>query len=320
LQSHTVNKADQFQLDALEKACGMIRWGRTAIVEHTGPDALDLLNRLTTRELLSVGEGHSRRTALASVKGRVVDVFLVANISKNRLLLISDSGDSERLVSAIDYYTIIEDAELADLSETHARISLVGPDTLRTVKMALGVDLEGDGTVTVQFGDNTVTVTSDNSRGVEWVDVICESAVADALAETFENAGGTPVGADNFEHFRIAHEIPGSDREYGEHANPIEAGLLPLIDWDKGCYVGQEVVARLDAYDKVQRAVKVLVSDSPLDEGAKLASGSKTAGVVTSASKLVTEDGVYLSLALIRNAFVDSGFALDASGITATVQ
>jgi tRNA-modifying protein YgfZ len=322
LQTPISTKADQSQLDALENGCGILLWDAATIVQHNGPDALDLLHRLTTKELLGVTEGHSRRTALTSDKGRVVDAFLVAHVAENQLLLISDSPNSERMVSAIDYYTIIEDAELIDLSKTHTRISLVGPNARRTVESTLNTAIEPDATATIAFGDDPVYIASDTSRGpkIDWVDVIYETAIFSRLVGAFENSGGVQVDAENFELFRIDKEIPGSDKEYGEHANPIEAGLLHLIDWDKGCYVGQEVIARLDAYDKVQRNVKVLLSDAPLEEGLKLTAESKPAGVVTSSSNLETADGNFLSLALVRKAHLDSGTSLDANGTTATVR
>ncbi len=320
MQTHVPTNADLSQQTALESGCGIVSWDRSAIVQHSGPDALDLLHRLTTKELLSVPLGQAARTTLASVKGRVVDVFLVAHVSENQLLLISDSSDSERLVSAIDYYTIIEDAELVDLTETHDRISLIGPSARSVVESALDVAVKDDAATITSFASGSVTVISDTSRTVEWFDVIAENGATDQLMQTFETAGAVAVDHDNYELFRIDHEIPGSDHEYGEHANPIEAGLLPLIDWDKGCYVGQEVVARLDAYDKVQRNVKVLKSATPLTDGAKLTSSDKPAGVVTSTSNFATEDGTYLSLALVRVAFIDPGNAIDAEGAPATVR
>ena len=112
----------------------------------------------------------------------------------------------------------------------------------------------------------------------------------------------------------------GWDCEYGDHANPIEAGLYSLIDFDKGCYVGQEVIARLDTYDKVQRSVKVLESKSPLAKGAKLTSGSKLAGIVTSPSSLASGEGRYLSLALVRKAFCKTASVVDSQGISAMVR
>ena len=320
MQTPIPTTADQSQLDALENGCGIFLWDAATIIRHSGPDALDLLHRLTTKDLLAVSEGQSRRTALTSDRGRVVDVFLVANVDENQLLLISDSPNSERMVSAIDYYTIIEDAELTDLSESHARISLIGPNARRTVESALNTSLEPDTAARIDCGNDPVHIVSDTSRGVRWIDLICETSVSDRLVGELENSGGIAVDAHNFELFRISNAIPGSDREYGEHANPIEAGLLHLIDWDKGCYVGQEVIARLDAYDKVQRNVKVLKSAAPLTEGAKLRSSGKPAGLVTSSSNLATEDGTYLSLALVRMAFIDSGTTIDAEGTAATVR
>ena len=304
MQTSSLIQADQTQLGALENGCGLLHWKSATIVRHSGPDALDLLHRLTTKELLSVTEGRAQRTVLTSARGRVVDVFLVAHISQNRLLLISDSENSGRTVSAIDYYTIMEDAELTDFSGSHTRISLIGPAAAEVVSSALGLDV-GPGQVgVVEIGTSQVTVISDTSRGVGWVDVV------------YENDSG------NFELFRISHEIPGPDGEYGEHANPIESGLLDLIDFDKGCYVGQEVITRLDTYDKVKRNLKILESDEPLEAGMKLqlSADSKPAGIVTSASTLTTNDGAFLSLGLVRMAFLATGTVLESNGTTLRIR
>jgi len=172
----------------------------------------------------------------------------------------------------------------------------------------------------IKFGTGSVTLASDTSRGVGWFDVIGESYALDSAIKMLEKGGVTPIDSETFEYFRIDNAIPGSDREYGEHANPIEAGLLDLIDWDKGCYVGQEVIVRLDAYDKVQRELRVLVSNSPLVEKTGLTVASKPAGVVTSASRLASDDGKYLSLALVRKAFAESSADLEADGIEAVVR
>ncbi len=322
MQTPLTSKADQSQQRALENGCGAFVWDNASIVSHRGPDALDLLHRLTTKDLLSVKLGHSRRTALTSDRGRVVDVFLVVNTPEpeHEFMLISDSTDSKRLISAIDYYTIMEDAELADMSASSTRISLVGPTSKKTAEAAFGVNVEPDSSIEYAVGDDSVKIVSDSSRGVDWVEVICENGNLASVLSKITAAGAVEIDSANFEYFRIDHEIPGADREYGEHSNPIEAGLLHLIDWDKGCYVGQEVIARLDAYDKVQRNVKVLKSADPIGQGTKLVSDSKPAGIVTSSSTLENENGEFLSLALVRKAFLDSNTTLDADGVTVTVR
>ena len=328
MSTNSLIRANQAQLGALDNGCGLVHWNGATIVRHSGPDALDLLHRLTTKELLSVTEGRAQRTVLTSLRGRVVDVFLVAHTSEDQLILISDSGNSERSIAAIDYYTIMEDAELVDMSGSHTRISLVGPQAFETAKSALDLEL-GPGQVrTAIFEGTQVIVASDTSRGVEWVDLIWEkepSGVVNPgarLEARLESVGAGSVDPDNFELFRIVHGIPGSDKDFGEHTNPIESGLLDLIDFDKGCYVGQEVIARLDAYDKVKRNLKVLESDEPLEAGAALQTlaDSKPAGIITSASPLSTENGRYMALGLVRKASLETGTALDSDGIGVRVQ
>jgi folate-binding protein YgfZ len=90
--------------------------------------------------------------------------------------------------------------------------------------------------------------------------------VKDALV----GAGAAPAGALAFDAYRVDHGVPEYGRELGEQVNPHEANLLPFVSFTKGCYVGQEVVARLDTYDKVQRRlVRVRASDiaGPLETG-----------------------------------------------------
>ena len=307
------------QLNAFEKGCAIVRWVKPTIIKMVGGDALDLLHRLTTKELLTVTPGTARRTVLTSNRGRVIDVFLVAHASENTLLLISDSKDPTRTISAIDYFTIAEDSELKDLSESYARISLIGPKTREVVASVLGINIDSDKVLSMDYHGSEVTFSSDTSRGVNWVDVVIDSPEVGLVSELL-SGGAVETNSDNFELFRILHEIPGWDCEYGDHANPIEAGLYSLIDFDKGCYVGQEVIARLDTYDKVQRSVKVLESKSPLAKGAKLTSGSKLAGIVTSPSSLASLDGRYLSLALVRKSFCKTASVVDSQGISAVVR
>jgi len=319
MQSGTSLKADSSQLDALEKECGLVSWDGSAVIRHCGSDALDLLHRLTTKELLSVGVGQAQRTVLTSAQGRVVDTFLVAHTAENELLLISDSSDPDRTVSAIDYYTIIEDAELEDDSESLIRFSLIGPTAGEVVHAVLGVDLDDRSTANVEHQGISVVVVVDNSRGVDWIDIVVDRESAGELSSALLATGATEIDETHFDHFRIASAIPGSDAEYGAHSNPIEAGLLSLIDFDKGCYVGQEVIARLDAYDKVQRNVRVLKSNEPIAVGTKLQSGTKPAGIITSSSSIETAEGRFLSLALVRKTFLNIGTQLGAESTSAVV-
>jgi folate-binding protein YgfZ len=94
-----------------------------------------------------------------------------------------------------------------------------------------------------------------------------------------------PAAVDDFEHWRIARGIPWLGKDVGDDNNPHEAGLADAISWDKGCYIGQEVVARLDTYDKVQRHLRMLRPRAALAVGARLRLGDDDVGHVTSVSE-----------------------------------
>ncbi len=320
MQNQPGSETDTVQLNALENKTAVLFWDQATIVQHSGSDALDLLHRLTTKKLLSVTERRAQRTVLTSARGRVVDVFTVANIGGGSLILISDSPEPEQTISTIDYYTIIEDAELTDLSQSHLRASLIGPQAYDAVHFAFDQHIDRGEALVTALRDYPLIIAADESRDVCWIDLVCPVNAFTNLKENLEDHGVVAVDRKNFDFFRIAHGIPGFNSEYGDHSNPIEAGLLDLIDFDKGCYIGQEVIARLDTYDKVKRNLKVIVSDKPIDPGCKLQSDSKPAGIITSCSDLATEKGTYLSLGLVNKSFLEPGEVLDASGTSATVR
>jgi folate-binding protein YgfZ len=89
-----------------------------------------------------------------------------------------------------------------------------------------------------------------------------------------------------FEEYRISNGIPAFPFELSTIYNPLEAGLNHLISWTKGCYVGQEVIARLDTYKKVQRKlVRFRLDNHPCALPAAIMSGAEEAGLLTSLSK-----------------------------------
>ncbi|MEK9674976.1 MAG: hypothetical protein VW271_00330 [Chloroflexota bacterium] len=276
------------------------------MVEHRGADALDLLHRLTTKSLIDLEIGKSERTILTSNRGRVVDAFDVARVDDEVLILVSDQHSAAPLIDAVDYYTIIEDAELRDLSNEHSRISLVGPEA-PIVASRISEELPD------------VFVIDDSSKPVAWFELIFTDADKPKVISILEKSEAMSIDVDDYAQFRIEHKIPAVGHELGEHSNPIEAGALDRIDFDKGCYVGQEVIARLDAYDKVQRNLIQLQSSSRIDDFTDVTDGDRTVGVVTTSSSVTQQDGAYKSLALVRLAYVESGTKLQSGDTELTV-
>jgi folate-binding protein YgfZ len=149
------------------------------------------------------------------------------------------------------------------------------------------------------------------------MDVIVPAGERDAALNALQQAGAIPVSPEAWDLVRIERGIPSIDAELDDRSNPLEAGLEDLINFEKGCYIGQEVVARLDTYDKLQRRLVGLRSAKPLSPGADLTADGRNVGRVTS-STISPEFGP-IALAYVRKGNWNPGTSLDANGTPATV-
>lgn len=227
---------------------------------HIGPDALDLLHRLTTNSIIDIPDGSARRTILTNEKGRIVDVFWTLKRSDEELLLVTDSTDPSLMRDWIERFTIIEDAEIADSSDFLTRWYVVGPNASDALSEAFpdldfsdcGVgDLRG---MDMVEGEVVLFLQTDAAGQDTWLVIGGASAVPE-ISSRFEKSGMNSASNKLFDHIRISNKVPIAGFDLTQDVNPLEAGLLDLIDFEKGCYIGQEVIARLDTYDKVQRSL-----------------------------------------------------------------
>ena len=286
----------------------------------TGADALDLLNRLTTNELEALPDGQARLTVLTNADARVIDVLALAAID-GALLCLTSPGRAGAVVDWLDTYTFGEDIAVADRSGETVQLTVAGPDA-PDVLAAAGVEEVPpavDRVATVALAGSSVVLWRTLTGGAEGYEVVAERSDGDAVREALTAAGATPVTAQAWDAFRIANGMPAYGAEFGETTNPLESRLRGAISEDKGCYTGQEVIARLLTYRKVQRRLMSVALSGPAEAGADLLAGGKRAGTLTSVADV---PGLGLvGLALVAQKHVAAGAAFDVSGagVTATV-
>lgn len=286
---------------------------------HTGPDALDLLHRLTTNDLLELQPGHARRTVMTNEMGRVIDVLWVAMLwGDEGVLLLTDAEDHMPLQHSILKYTIIEDACLHDLAETRRRITVVGDFSASAlVKSNVGFEenmIEAEVGSVVRAGgtDEGPLAIRTDAIGLPTWDVVGDEETIERLVDSLDSSDIPEMRAGLFHAVRVSNRIPWPGRELNERVNPLEAGLIDLVDFDKGCYVGQEVIARLDSYDKVQRRLVSVIADPDtsnsiaIKEGVKLfhTEGGRDIGWITSAG-IDVATGDSIGLAYLRKAYIE---------------
>ncbi|MDE2860657.1 MAG: aminomethyltransferase family protein [Chloroflexota bacterium] len=275
----------------------------------TGADGLDLLNRLSTNKLIDLQPGHGAGTVLTTNKGRIIDLLVVANLGEE-LLVITSPGTQDKVVEWIDLYTFGEDIAVEDATQSAALLSVVGPQAAEVLGDAVaGLDLFDS--TDVELGSRPLRVIRTDALGIAGYDLVVPAEHAANVWLDLADRGAVPIGELAAETVRVEQGVPRFGRELGEDYNPLEAGLLPFISFDKGCYIGQEVVVRLNTYRKVQKRLMGIVLDEEMpDHDALVEANGGQVGFLTSVVDSPAM-GRPLALAFVRTAHAEAGLAVE---------
>ena len=291
-------------------ACGRLR--------IAGSDALDLLNRLTTNDLSSLPEGTARSTVLTNGDARVIDHLRLA-AADGAIWCIASPGRAEAVAEWIDLYTFGEDIAVTDVSPATAQFAVAGPlaaDALAAAGFPVpaldGVALlgplpKGEGGARGEDERGGAVVIASLFGAHAAYDVLLPLADAES-ARAALRAVAEEADAAAFDAYRVAQGVPAYGAEFGAFNNPLEARLLGSINDEKGCYTGQEVIARLQTYRKVQRSLMAFAATVPAAPGDALVDeDGSPAGAVTSACEV---GGRVFGLALVAAKRATAGAAL----------
>ena len=291
-------------------------------LEMSGADSLDLLHRLSTQDLGSLEAGQGAATVLTSDKGRIIDLVTVYHLG-DRLLLVASPENQDAVARWLDKYTIIEDSTTRDVTSETALLAFFGPGAPRLVEAVAGRSLEELPLYHhVEASVNGVDVRlarAQEPAGGGFHVLLPRRAdvdvVHEALREKGEGLGIRLISPEAYEMLRIEAGLWAFGKEMDERYNPLEARMGPFISFDKGCYIGQEVVARLDTYDKVQKHLMglALPQGQTPPSGAKLQAEGKEAGFVTS-STLTPAFGGPIAMAYVRARHAHPGTRLVLEG------
>lgn len=274
----------------------------------SGADAIDLLNRLSTNKLDDMLVGEVEGTVLTTNKGRIIDLLFVVR-QDNDLLVITGPDTRQRVTEWIDFYTFVEDVEVQDVTDATAMLSVAGRKVPEALPQLSDLPLSDSARLTICGVDALVLHTE--LAGIVGYDLIVSADEAAALRDALTDGGAVPVGTHVTELMRMGCGFAEYGCELSEDYNPLEAGLKDYISFNKGCYIGQEVVARLNAYGKVQKYLVRLswTEDDAPELPTALTHDSKQVGTLTSAVEAIDGSGSY-GLGYVRKAHVQEGARL----------
>ena len=266
----------------------------------TGEDALDLLNRLSTNKLDDLAPGGVTGSVLTTNKGRIIDLLFIAR-QDDHLLVLTSPDTRNRVAEWIDFYTFVEDVEITDITENTAMLTLLGASPAAAHPALAALPPRASATADID-GVRALAIRADFFDAPR-IDLIVPLPDAPHLRATLLAHGTTPVSASALDLLRIQRGIPAHPNELNEDYNPLEAVLWEFISFNKGCYIGQEVVARLNAYDKIQRHLVTLswqAMRSPVPQ-TPIYHGGKRVGVITSVAP--PESDRRIGLGYVRKAY-----------------
>ncbi len=236
----------------------------------TGEEAVPWLQGLVTSDLLDLQEpGAGLWTTATDVNGRIVADLRVLHVPEMLVVDVEPGVLQETLYAHLDQQIIMEDVELSDRSASTGRIGVFGADASEIIEEAgtweasIGGLAAFDGTWGRMDGRDVIV------QHIRWVGepgfqlTIDREAAADVW-RALERAGGEriqPAGATAVETARIEAGVPRYGEELDDDVIPLEAGLRDQISFEKGCYTGQEVIARLDTLGEPAKKLRTLVFD-----------------------------------------------------------
>jgi folate-binding protein YgfZ len=293
------------QLEAARRSVLAVEQPERATLVVTGKDRVSWLNGLVTCDLVKVAADHAPYGLLTAKNGRILGDTTVV-LAPERAVLVVPRPRAESLRAHLEHYLVMEDAEIARGDDAFAVLDLHGPrsgDVLAAARLAgaLGGTVDRTG-----LGGAIVLLPANDEAHVR-------AAVERATAE----AGGVVGTSQGWESLRLERGIPRFGVDFDDTTYPQEASIEKVaVSFDKGCYLGQEVVCMLELRGKVKRRLVPVV----LEAGTAPAAGAQAtdeagapAGEVTSAAMSPTL-GKPVALAMLRRAVAEPGTRVALGG------
>jgi folate-binding protein YgfZ len=305
-------RPDPADLSVLENGCGLIDRSYKGRLTLTGEDAASLLQGQVSNDMEALQVGHGCEAGLLTPKGKLLGIVRVLRTGETEFHLTTDRISLQELFDTLRRAAVGHSAEIGKATLETAQLSLVGPKADRIAGIS-DLPQEYMNRQAMLGGSRVMVVVTD-----EGVDVICPTEKQDGVKTALLAAGAVEGDEAAAQCLRVQAGIPLYGVDINESTIPQEADLNHrLVSFTKGCYVGQETVARLYYRGSPNRVLRGLLLDDEVTPGTVLTdSDGKEVGVVGSVS--APPGDAVTALAVVR-VEASPGKILSAAGLEAEV-
>jgi aminomethyltransferase len=303
-----------------------------------GKDRAALLQRLSTNDIARLRPGQGARTVLTTPIGRIIDVLTV-HVLEDALLIVSSPGQGGPIWAHLKKNIFFNDqVSLEAAGRSHGQLALYGPAAAALLGQLSGAalsELPLQHTATIELAGAPVLAARRAPIGGASFTLYIPAGQLGAVRDALVVAGVVPLDADTLDLLRVEHGYSAFGHELSQEYIPLETGLLDAVSFTKGCYVGQEIIARMETRGrlaKVLRGLKLTEDGGRRTEGddaasfvfrslssvlpAKLEVDGKEAGDLTSLA--VSPRFGPIALAYVRSAHAAPGSVVGIAGANIT--
>jgi folate-binding protein YgfZ len=339
----------QAEFAALRDSCAVYDLGYRAKISLTGGDRVRWLNGMVTNNIRDLAAGHGVYAFLLNPQGHIVGDLYAYNLG-NSITVDTDFAQVEKILATFDHYIIMDDVEVkwlgspdegvrgstsiedptergaADASSAGILTALgIGGPRARDIMGKAGMELPDmqplqlhDSQCDCERGCvNCTVVRTDNPT--ESYEIWLAPEHVRPLWNTLIAAGALPIGSEALELHRIVSGIPRYGVDIRERDLPQETEQTRSLNFNKGCYIGQEIVERIRSRGAVHRKFSGFLAEGgvPISAGSKIVAGEKEIGEITSVASLPARKTV--ALGYIRREVGVPGREVFISGVKAQV-
>lgn len=305
---------------------GLVDFAARDTLVITGSDTVPWLQGLVTNDLMDLEqEGSGQQTTAVNSKGRLVAEMRLLHMPEMFVADLEHENLREGLMAHLRQHIITEDVTCHDRTGSTAKFGLFGESAPSLLEELAQLDRSPSHLERHHGTWGTIDGVEVVAQRIDWTGqpgfiVSCAREVQlplwNALAEHAE-----PIGHDTLETLRIEAGVPRYGVELDDSIIPLEASLDDTIAYDKGCYLGQEIIARLDTLGTPAKLLRTLVFDGGAapEKGAKLEVDGRKAGFVAS-STWSPRLNCPISMAYVKRKYNDVGSVVHVEGRDATVR
>lgn len=285
-------------------------------VHLLGRDRLDLLHRMSTNDVKELPVGHARQTVLTTAIARMVDAPWLLNRGETALMVTGVGRATAVRRWLAGYIFFRDEVKLTDASTELGQLGVYGKRAVEiTDALFPGAAALAENTF---FERDDVLVWRGRPLAGEGFSILAPTAQMESLQTQMVERGAILADDATYNLLRLAAGQPEAGHELTENYIPLETDLWEAVSFSKGCYIGQEIIARMESRGKLARRLAGVAFASPVEVGAKIMAAGAEVGAVTSAGVLPEVGPVALSV--LKSGACEPGTAVEVNGVSGVVR